>query len=474
MSLYHLDISNVSRAKNGNAVSSLAYISGEEIEDQKTGEIKKYKRDDEVLTKKNIVPEDAPAKYKESASAWCNDIEKLETASNARTAKRIRMALPEEMSLEEQQAAVESWIKENLTKQGYPAAYAIHAGKVSKTETGTHQNRHVHILVGNRQLINGKWAAVKTQKVYRLDEFGERVPVLAKDEDGKPIPILSQDGSQKLDEHGRPVWKQHEKTGKDGRTRKQWKRDSVIQNPLDKKSTLKAMRSSWANVCNRYLQPWERITEKSYKEQGFARIPTIHEGYAARQMEQRGEISDRCEYNRHVKELNRQQSLFGSIEGLQQRLTKKKARLQELQKSLGKAGGLAGQAVSKTVGAVQGTISQGVEAILGEADGKGMQGVLERTAQEIGKSIGQGNILGVGLAVAKMPLDILKNVESEDVQRDKMREEQEKADGENFIPGGKRKPKKKDKEKEGKGEEGKGKGKGTSKKQEAPVRVRGR
>lgn len=32
--------------------------------------------------------------------------------------------------------------------------------------------------------------------------------------------------------------------------------------------------------------------------------PTIHEGFRATQMEQRGEVSDRCEYNRIIKQLN--------------------------------------------------------------------------------------------------------------------------------------------------------------------------
>ena len=31
----------------------------------------------------------------------------------------------------------------------------------------------------------------------------------------------------------------------------------------------------------------------------------MHEGYAARQMEQNGKVSDRCEYNRKVKESNK-------------------------------------------------------------------------------------------------------------------------------------------------------------------------
>ena len=471
MSIYHLDISNVSRAVNGNAVSSLAYISGDEITDEMTGEKKKYKREDAVLAKKNIVPEDAPARYKEHAANWCNDIEQIEQAENARTAKRIRMALPEEMTLEEQQKAIDQWIHENCTKHGYPATYAIHAGKVSVSESGErHQNRHVHILVGNRPLVNGDWAKVKNKKVYVLDEYGERVPKLATDEDGKPIPIRGEDGQQLKDKYGRPVWQQLEKTGKDGRTRKQWQRESVSQNLLDKMSTLKTMRKSWAVVCNRYLDPEHQIDHRSNEERGLSALPTKHEGYKARAIEKRGGIADICEENRQIRDNNAKlPQLNAQIANQKYNIMVEQGKLDTLKASYNKVSGVAGQAV----GAVKGAISQGVGAILGKADGRGMQGVLERTAQEIGKSIGQGNILGVGLAVAKMPLDILKNVESEDVQRDRMREEQEKADAENFIPGGKR-SKDKEEDKEEQGKKGKDKGKGKSKKQEAPVRVRGR
>src|SRR5699024_8355409 len=48
----------------------------------------------------------------------------------------------------------------------------------------------------------------------------------------------------------------------------------------------------------------ERITEKSYAEQGLEIEPTIHEGYVAREMEKRGQISDRCEENRQIQERN--------------------------------------------------------------------------------------------------------------------------------------------------------------------------
>lgn len=372
------------------------------------------------------------------------------------------MALPEEMTLEEQQKAIDQWIHENCTKHGYPATYAIHAGKVSVSESGErHQNRHVHILVANRPLENGEWAKVKNKKVYKLDEYGERVPKLATDEDGKPIPIRDEDGQQLKDKYGRPVWKQLEKTGKDGRTRKQWQRESVSQNLLDKMSTLKTMRKNWAVVCNQYLSPDNWIDHRSNEERGLQALPTRHEGYKARAIEERGGVADVCEENRQIRDNNAKlPQLNAQIANQQYSIMVKQGKLDSLKASYNKVGGVAGQAV----GAVKGAFSQGVGAIVGQSDGKGMQGVMERIAQEVGKSLAQGNIAGAGLAAAKMPLDILKNVESEDVQRDKMREEQEKADAENFIPGGKRKKKKKDK----------GKGKDQGQAEHAPlVRSRG-
>ena len=72
-------------------------------------------------------------------------MEKFETADNARTAKKIQIALPKEFNLAEQKNVVEDFIKHNLTTHGYCASYAIHDG-------GENQNYHAHILVANRPL----------------------------------------------------------------------------------------------------------------------------------------------------------------------------------------------------------------------------------------------------------------------------------------------------------------------------------
>ena len=68
-------------------------------------------------------------------------------------------------------------------------------------------------------------------------------------------------------------------------------------------------RESWAEHTNRALERAgidARVDHRSLEAQGIERKPTIKEGYAARQMEARGQASDRMSINRQIREWNRQ------------------------------------------------------------------------------------------------------------------------------------------------------------------------
>lgn len=57
-------------------------------------------------------------------------------------------------------------------------------------------------------------------------------------------------------------------------------------------------------MTNRYLEQHghdARIDHRRHAERGLNEQPTIHEGVAARAMEKKGIISDRCELNRQIK-----------------------------------------------------------------------------------------------------------------------------------------------------------------------------
>lgn len=265
MAIFHFSISNVSRGKGSSACISLAYITGEKIYDERTNTTYNFNRKERILHTGTLIPQNAPEKFLNSSILF-NEIERIETADNARTAKKIQLALPKELKLDEQINIVENFIKNNLTSEGYCATYAIHDG-------GKNDNYHAHILVTNRALNSkGEWQS-KQKMTYALDANGNRIP--------------------KLDKFG------NQKTDKAGR--KQWKRICADRNLLDSKDFLIRLRKNWAEEVNKHLPQQLHIDYRSNVERGLIEKPTIHEGYAARAIERKGYISERCQLNRDIK-----------------------------------------------------------------------------------------------------------------------------------------------------------------------------
>lgn len=271
MAIFHMSISNVSRAKGSSSCASLAYIAASKVYEERTHQTYSYGRKERVMKVATLLPDGAPTAYADATQLF-NAIEKYEQASNARTAKKIVVALPRELSLDVSDEILTDFIRDNLCANGYCATYAIHNDKDGN-------NPHAHILVVNRPLNpkTGEFEHTKTKKVYALDAQGERIPLIDK-----------KTGKQKVDK----------------RNRKQWKRISAEQNPLDKKQFLEQLREAWAVECNKHLSPEQQIDHRSNAARGIDDIPTIHEGYAARAIEARGDVSERMEINREIRRKN--------------------------------------------------------------------------------------------------------------------------------------------------------------------------
>lgn len=269
MAIFSMNISNVSRASGSTSCATLSYISAEKIFDRRIGKTFNYGRGERVLAVETVLPANAPSEFR-NAEELFNSIELHETKANARTAKKIMVALPRELSLTTNQTLLKAFIEENITSRNYACTYAIHSDQEEN-------NPHAHVLIANRQINEkGEWSS-KRKMEYVLDENGERIPLMDKNT-----------GQQKVDKNNR----------------KQWKRVSVEQNLLDKKETLQEFRSNWAEVVNRYLEEEQHIDHRSYEEQGVDLLPTKHEGYAARNIEKRGGVSEICERNRVMRLIN--------------------------------------------------------------------------------------------------------------------------------------------------------------------------
>lgn len=272
MAIFHLSISNVSRAKGSSACASLAYIAASKVYEERTQQTYSYGRKERVMKVATLLPDGAPNSFTDAAQLF-NAIENYEQASNALTAKKIVVALPRELSLDVSDEILTDFIRGKLCANGYCATYAIHNDKDGS-------NPHAHILVANRPLDakTGEFERIKTKKVYALDAHGERIPIIDK-----------KTGKQKVDK----------------RNRKQWKRVAVEKkNLFDKKEFLLELREAWAVECNKHLSPEQQIDHRSNAARGIDDIPTIHEGYAARAIEARGDVSERMEINREIRRKN--------------------------------------------------------------------------------------------------------------------------------------------------------------------------
>ena len=95
MAIYHLSVSNVSRASGSKATATLSYISGRRVHDERRGETYDYGRKERVLRVGTLLPEGAPAEYADPAVLF-NAVELHETGRTARPAKKIVVALPRE------------------------------------------------------------------------------------------------------------------------------------------------------------------------------------------------------------------------------------------------------------------------------------------------------------------------------------------------------------------------------------------
>ena len=300
MAIYHLEAKIVSRGAGRSAVAASAYLSCSRLYNDYDGIQHDYTKKQGLVWQEMFLPEYAPQEWKDREQLW-NAMEEVETAKGSRLAREFVVALPIELSREEQIELLQEFIREQFVTDGMCADAAIH-------DTDGH-NPHAHILLTVRPLDEqGKWQ-YKTEKEYLCVRDGEERGFTAAEfrtaqTDGWEKQYPYKVGKKKVymtpsaaEAQGLVRADKHPKSTRYGR-----------QNPISERwnseEQLAAWRAAWADVSNRYLERAgreERIDHRSNAARGIDEIPTIHEGVAAQALERKGIISDRCEINRQIK-----------------------------------------------------------------------------------------------------------------------------------------------------------------------------
>jgi len=241
LAIYHLSIKIVSRGKGKSAVAAAAYQAGAVIRNEYDGLTHDYSKKTGVVHTEILLPDNAPREYTDRATFW-NAVEKCERYKTAQLAREIEIALPAELSREQNISLAQRYVKENFVSAGMCADVCIH-------DTGA-GNPHAHIMLTMRPIErDGLWG----QKSRTVD--------------GKKIPTVDWNEQTKAED-----W------------RKAW--------------------AAYCNTALRIHGHDERIDHRSFERQGIDQVPTIHLGVAASQMERKGIRTERGDINREIEVAN--------------------------------------------------------------------------------------------------------------------------------------------------------------------------
>lgn len=258
MAIYHFNMQVISRGKGQSAIASAAYRSGERLYSERYDKVSSYHHRDVSPDTMLLKPVHAPDWCLDRERLW-NEVEKVEKMKNAQLAREFTVALPVELSAQQQKELLRHFVHEVFVDEGMVADIAIHRDD--------EKNPHAHVMLTMRPFLeDGAWGA-KSRKEYIIDENGEA--------------LFTESGAKK--------------------SRK------IDVNDWNRKEKLQQWRTAWATYANQHLSLAGvdiQISEKSHADLGLEQEPTIHEGYVARKIEQEGRSSDRVEINREVQARN--------------------------------------------------------------------------------------------------------------------------------------------------------------------------
>lgn len=231
MAIFHFSLQNISASKGKCSVAAAAYRSGQELYCERQGISYSYEKNADAISF-ILKPEHAPEWCLDREKLW-NEVEKKESSKNSRYAKEINIALPIELSDEEQEELIREYCQSAFVDAGMVADIAIH-----RIEKG---NPHAHVMLTNRPFnSDGTWGQ-KAKTEYIRNEKGELTYTKNGNIRQRKIPLID------------------------------W----------DEEQTLIRWRREWAKQVNSSLERngfSERISAESFETDGIKATPTIHEG----------------------------------------------------------------------------------------------------------------------------------------------------------------------------------------------------
>jgi len=153
MAIYFLNVRTFGRSNGSSAVSAAAYRSGERIRDERAGVTYDHTDRQDIMHKEIILPSefagDAVSWAQDRTSLW-NSAEHAESRANARVAREYLVALPAELSPEQQLRLAQGFSHELSDRYRFAVDLAVHEPR--RFPGSDPRNFHAHLLATTREV----------------------------------------------------------------------------------------------------------------------------------------------------------------------------------------------------------------------------------------------------------------------------------------------------------------------------------
>ena len=159
----------ISRSQGESATAAAAYRARCELADERSGQQHDYsQKNRDVLFSGMYAPAKAPEWAKDRAHFW-NRVEARENRKDSQLAREFTIALPAELTTEQNRMLVQDFVRENFVRRGYAADVNIHRPH----PWGDQRNIHAHVMVPLRKFEGADWSRNKDHFVNGAPDVAE-------------------------------------------------------------------------------------------------------------------------------------------------------------------------------------------------------------------------------------------------------------------------------------------------------------
>lgn len=231
MAIYHCSMKPVARSGGRSAVAAVAYRTASRLLNERDGLVHDFTAKRGVDHCEIVLPEGVKAEWATDRATLWNAVERAEKRKDARVAREFELALPHELSREQQIALTRAFAQDLADRYGAAIDFAIHR----PTGDTDIRNVHAHVMMTTREVT--------------AEGLGEKT-------------LIERENKWLLN-NNQPT--------------------SHMQ--------LRDIRQNWENHANRELARAGldiRVDHRSHRERGLEIEPTEHMGVHASQMDRRG------------------------------------------------------------------------------------------------------------------------------------------------------------------------------------------